>query len=1238
MAGSVYLLKFGADYKSVTEAIGNINSQMRTLQSESRNLSNTFKLTGDSSVAVRQIENLEKQYDLLRQKQGQYQQVLEKVSKESGFDASSRSAQKLNGDLSKVASQMEMVQVQISKLKSSTAFSSLDRDISNAQTQLSALQDAGKRFNAAFKLTGDTKDFTNMMSNMREQISQSGHLVDALKEKLNQLSTQPGFDSQSQQAQSLQAQITKTTADLNLMRENYSLLSESKPFVQIDQQLSQLDEKIKGAESNAKAFSESFKVTGNFSALESQIDALKGALTQSENKVDTLKDALRQLENDPGVDKESSRVRELQTTLTKAETDVVQLRTRINSLASENGLPGVTTEAGRLSTVLHTVFGLDITSAFRGQLRETRDAMNQTGLTAEQTGDRINSGMLRGQGFTRALIPHLSAITGALSNIEGGADRVRLGFSNIIAMTGGLTLVSNALGFMKESLDGAASRYDTLQRYPRVMDALGYSTQDTANSTEILKQSVDGLPTKLQDITAVAQQLAPITGSATSAAQAASALNDAFLASSASAEDASRGMIQYIQMLSTGKVDIDSWRSLTETMPGSLRQVANAFGFTGKAATQDLYGALQSGQITMDQLNNKFIELDTAQNGFAELARKNSSGIGTSFENMRNAVTNGLGDTLKAIDEGLNKEGLGSVASQMDSTKNVIKSAFDEINPVIGNVTAKMIEFVRNSGLLKNVHGVFQQVGQLVSNLFGALSKPIGKGGKSPIQMALEFIGQVFNQIQFVIKAGTGILQDLWNWLNKPIGKGGKSPLETTLSTLHAVGQSVFSIIKTLAEGVKSVVDQLTRPIGDGKKSPLSEAFEALKPITSQIGPLFKSVADAISAVIHFLVTPIGGKKGNESPIVLAFRAMIFVLQPAINTIGAVLQALKGLMQFIDGVFTGNWNKAWQGIKNIFVGAIKAVAQYLSVQFFAGLGGKAVGALKGAFQGLGGWFGNIFRDVVARISSHLSPSNLGGIAGRAWNAIASVFSRVGNWFAGVFSTGVNAIRNVFNASSLGNIGRNAWNGLKGAFDSAGQAMSRIGHDIVLGLWNGIAGMANWLANKVHDFALRVVPGPIKKALGIHSPSRLMRDEVGRFIPLGIAGGIDDTADTVETAMTGVKDRVMAGISGINPVAGLGDKTKEALSPLQGDLMKGVNLNTNRSVVSVNMLSSALIGLRNRMAALRPVAYEAFASLDRLGMVSQNVNVKITGLNGNMEKLGYMVSEQTRRVLRQEQLI
>lgn len=1238
MAGSVYLLKFGADYKSVTEAIGNINSQMRTLRSESRNLSSTFKLTGDSSVAVRQIENLEKQYDLLRQKQGQYQQVLEKVSKEPGFDASSRSAQKLNSDLSKVTSQMEMVQAQANKLKSNTAFSTLDRDINNAQTRLSALQDAGKRFNTAFKLTGDTKDFTSMMSNMRGQITQSNNLVTALKEKLNQLSSQPGFNSQSQQAQALQAQITRTTADLNLMRENYSRLSESKPFIQIDQQLSQLDEKIKGAESNAKAFSESFKVTGNFSALESQINALKGALTQSESKVDTLKNALRQLENEQGIDKESSRVRELQTTLTRAKTDVVQLRTRINSLASEHGLQGTTAEAGHLAAMLHRAFGLDITSAFRGQLRDTREAMEQTGMTAERTGNRINSGMLRGQRSTSTLRSLLSSITGVLGGVERGANRVRLSFGNIVGMAGGLSLISSGLGYMKESLDGAVSRYDTLQKYPRVMDALGYSTQDTTNSTEILKKSVDGLPTKLQDITAVAQQLAPITGSATRAAQSASALNNAFLASGASAEDSSRGMIQYIQMLSTGKADMMSWRTLMETMPTSLRKVANSFGFTGKSAEQDLYKALQSGQITMDQLNDKFIELDKSQNGFAEMARKNSSGIGTSFANMRTAVTNGLADMLKEIDAGFNKEGLGSVATQMDKTKGVIKKAFSEINPIVGKTTTAIIEFVKNSTVMKNVQGVFRLVGQLVSNLFSALTQPIGKGGKSPIQLALEFIGQVFNQVQSVIKNGISILQDLWNWLTKPVGKGGKSPLETALSTLSGVGKSVFNVVQSLSNGVKNIVDQMTRPIGKGKKSPLSEAFETLKPITSQIVPLFKDAASAVSAVIKFLTTPIGGKKGNDSPLVLAFRAMVFVLQPAINIIGGVLQALKGLMQFITGVFTGNWNKAWQGIKNIFSGAIKAIAQWLSIQFFAGLGGKAVGALKGAFQGLGGWFGNIFRDVVSRIGSHLNPGNLGGIAGRAFNAITSVFGRIGGAMSNIFNAGINAIRNVFNGSSLGNIGRNAWNGLQGAFSKAGQAMSRIGHDIIMGLWNGIANMGNWLADKVHDFALKVVPGPIKKALGIHSPSRLMRDEVGRFIPLGIAGGIDDTANTVETAMANVKTRVMAGISGINPVAGLGDKTKEALSPLQGDIMKSINIDTTQSAVSVTNLSNALLGLMNRMESLRPVAYDTISSLNNLGMISQSVNITITGLNNNMEALREMVGQQTRRVLRQEQLI
>ena len=169
-------------------------------------------------------------------------------------------------------------------------------------------------------------------------------------------------------------------------------------------------------------------------------------------------------------------------------------------------------------------------------------------------------------------------------------------------------------------------------------------------------------PTTLQDVTSVAQQLAPLTGSASKASRSAIALNNAFLASGASAADSSRGLEQYTQMLSTGKVDMISWRTLMETMPVALRKVANSFGFTGKSAEQDLYKALQSGKITMDQLNDRFIKLNNGQNGFASLAKKNSAGIMTSFTNLKNSVKNNLADLLTDINNEFSKAGLGSIA------------------------------------------------------------------------------------------------------------------------------------------------------------------------------------------------------------------------------------------------------------------------------------------------------------------------------------------------------------------------------------------------------------------------------------------------------------------------------------------------------------------------------------------------------------------------------------------------
>ena len=80
-----------------------------------------------------------------------------------------------------------------------------------------------------------------------------------------------------------------------------------------------------------------------------------------------------------------------------------------------------------------------------------------------------------------------------------------------------------------------------------------------------------------------------------------------------------------------------------------------------------------------------------------------------------------------------------------------------------------------------------------------------------------------------------------------------------------------------------------------------------------------------------------------------------------------------------------------------------------------------------------------------------------------------------------------------------------------------EQIKNIGRYLVEGLWNGISGMASWVYNKITEFAGNIV-GNIKSALGIHSPSRVFRDEVGKFMALGLGEGFTDNVKKVYSQM------------------------------------------------------------------------------------------------------------------------
>ena len=284
-----------------------------------------------------------------------------------------------------------------------------------------------------------------------------------------------------------------------------------------------------------------------------------------------------------------------------------------------------------------------------------------------------------------------------------GFEKIKDAIKNFSVGAVAFKAVSSAMNLVSQSMDKAIDRFDTLQRFPKVMKSLGHSSKDVAASTKLLSEGIEGLPTTLDTVVSTTQKLTSMTGNLKQSTKLTIALNNAFLASGASTEDASRGLQQYTQMLSAGKVDMQSWKTLQETMPYALQKTAESFGFAGASAQKDFYSALQDGKITFTDFSKRLIELNKGTNGFAEMAKKNSEGIKTSFGNIVNAVAKGIANVIAEFDK-MSKAVTGkSIAQNLDSIKGAVNSTFNVIISVIRGATPVVKSLVSVLGFLKPV-------------------------------------------------------------------------------------------------------------------------------------------------------------------------------------------------------------------------------------------------------------------------------------------------------------------------------------------------------------------------------------------------------------------------------------------------------------------------------------------------------------------------------------------------------
>lgn len=449
-------------------------------------------------------------------------------------------------------------------------------------------------------------------------------------------------------------------------------------------------------------------------------------------------------------------------------------------------------------------------------------------------------------------------------NFENDMKRAAMSVSEVMGqskMTGGSFLkmgsafavaqkaISTGANMISSSMSAAIRRVDTLNQFPKVMQQLGFSMEQAEDARSKLSDGIDGLPTSLDEIVSSAQSLALLTGDLDLASDSAIALNDAFLASGASSADAARGLTQYSQMLAAGKVDMQSWRSLQETMGAGLNELAKSFGYTGSSAVQSLYAALRDGEITFDDFNKRLIELDGGVNGFAERARTSSTGIQTSMQNVYTAITKGVANTIQIVDQALADNKLPTIAQMFDKAKQIVNKSFTVIQNAVKKsvgVAAPLLKtLAKHTDLLKVAFiGInAKTIGSSIMSIAGkydAFKSKMSDVGKQMglVSKAMETQGSVQAAVSTVIKANTAEID----------AETAAQVASNTAITAKNVLLGVLSGQLSLAEAKQLLLNAAmeANPIGIliGAVAALSAAFIGLGKIYDKLHPEVKESAE----------------------------------------------------------------------------------------------------------------------------------------------------------------------------------------------------------------------------------------------------------------------------------------------------------------------------------------------------------------------------------------------------------
>lgn len=389
------------------------------------------------------------------------------------------------------------------------------------------------------------------------------------------------------------------------------------------------------------------------------------------------------------------------------------------------------------------------------------------------------------QGYHQSLRGVQQTVSGIINTITSAYSTIKSVVEAPLNLTGVSTFAS-----MIESMEGSLllnqissnittgfsmglERFDILQTFPKVMESIGYSSDQSAEAMDRLYQSVLGLPTAFSDIVDSAKYFALVLGDLDKATDLAIAANNAFVASGANSQQISAGMRQLQYLIDGTKLRSTQWYSLIRAMPIALREVGTALGYPDfPSFTADLMGS----KIATDTLIDTLIEVGLHSEKLGSIIGVMKSRVTAAMENVKNAAMR-MGDAwLEALDASLQKTGGKNIAENIKGVSKILDH--------IASVGAQWIS--QNGDKIQALIDKFMSIdwASIIPKLFDGLVEFSDK--------AIDNIDKFLNKIPELITTVKQAFNDLEN---NPVVKA----LFGGISTFSGITQTIAGISNIVA-------------------------------------------------------------------------------------------------------------------------------------------------------------------------------------------------------------------------------------------------------------------------------------------------------------------------------------------------------------------------------------------------------------------------------------------------------